>query len=286
VKQVAFYQPETAGEVVAVLEQYGDDAKILAGGTALSILLRQGLVRPAALVSIARVRDMATIHQAHGTLELGALVTHRQVEKSGIVLDKIPSLADAFGVVGNVRIRHSATVGGVLAEADYASDPPAAFLALDAVVEVVGPRGARSIPIGEFFRGFYETALAADELLTGVRVPIPTKGTCAVYQRFVSRSHEDRPCVGVFTAIHVEEGLCRDVRVSVGAASETPQRFAEVEALVKGKLLDDRVIRDIADGYAERVDCLSDMRGSAWYRSEMIRVWVRRTLERARDGVT
>jgi carbon-monoxide dehydrogenase medium subunit len=281
---VAFYQPGTAEEVIAVLTEHGDGAKVLAGGTALTILLRQGLIRPSALVSLARVHGITSIQRANGTLEFGALVTHRQVEQSSVVRANIPSLGRTFGVVGNVRIRNSATVGGVLAEADYASDPPAAFLALDAVVDVHGPSGTRAIPIAQFFRGFYETALSADELLTGVRVPIPAEGTHAVYQRFVSRSNEDRPCVGVFAATRMQDDTCHDLRVAVGAASETPQRFTDLEALARGQRLDDAMIQRIADGYAERIDSLSDTRGSAWYRREMIRVWVRRGIELARAG--
>jgi carbon-monoxide dehydrogenase medium subunit len=171
-----------------------------------------------------------------------------------------------------------------VAEADYASDPPAALLALDAEVDVLGPRGPRTIPVADFFRGFFETALAPDELVTGVRVPIPPAGTRAVYKKFVTRSSEDRPCLGVFAATRLEGGICRDVRVAVGAASETPRRYPDLEALAVGQRLDQDVISALADGYAERIDTLSDMRGSAWYRTEMVRVWVRRAVEHVRDA--
>jgi aerobic carbon-monoxide dehydrogenase medium subunit len=281
---VVFYQPETAQEAIAALSEHGEDAKAVAGGTALSILLRQGLIRPTALVSLGQLPGLAEISQQDGMLKLGALVTHRAVELSPLVHDTVPSLAETFGVVANVRVRNAATVGGLVAEADYASDPPAALLALDAEVNVLGPRGPRAIPVADFFRGFYETALASDELVTAVRVPIPPAGTRAVYKKFVTRSSEDRPCLGVFATARLEGGICRELRVAVGAASETPRRFPDLEALAMGQRLEQDVICSVADGYAERIDTLSDMRGSAWYRTEMVRVWVRRAVEHARDG--
>ncbi len=283
---VAFLQPGTIEEAVQVLDQYGEDAKVVAGATALSIMLRQRLIRPAALLSIGRLPGLDEIRRENGHVRLGALVTHRAVETSRVLAESLPSLAHTFGTVANVRVRNAATVGGVLAEADYASDPPAAFLALDATVEALGPSGQRDIPVADFFRGFYETALAANEIVTGVRVPVPAQGTRAVYEKYVTRSSEDRPCVGVFAAVRLgaDGRTCEDVRVAVGAASEVPQRFADVEALGRGHALDEDVVKAIADGYAERVDTLSDMRGSAWYRTEMVRVWVQRAVEHARDG--
>src|SRR6185295_5939038 len=144
-------------------------------------------------------------------------------------------LAFTFGTVANVRVRNAATVGGVLAEADYASDPPTAFLALDASVEVASPGGARQIAIGDFFRGFYETALEPNEIVTHVRVPLPATGTSAVYEKFVTRSSEDRPCVGVFAALRVaDDGRCDELRVAAGAVAEVPQRFPDIEALAHG----------------------------------------------------
>jgi aerobic carbon-monoxide dehydrogenase medium subunit len=275
--------------VVALLTKYGgDDARIIAGATALTILLRQGLIRPAALISIGHLGGLSAIKQTHqdGALSIGALTTHRAVETSPLVRHTIPSLADTFASVASVRIRNAATVGGVLAEADYASDPPAAFLALDATVHALGPTGTRDIPIADFFKGFYETSLAHDEMVTHVTVPIPPPGTRAVYEKFITRSSEDRPCVGVFAAVRLASDghTCEDLRVAVGAASEVPSRFRSVEALAHGRALTDEVARAVADGYAERIDPLADMRGSAWYRTEMVRVWVRRAIQRARDA--
>lgn len=268
-----------------MLDEHGDDAKILAGSTALTIMLRQKLIEPTALVSIGRLPEpeLHAIEVRDGQLHIGALVTHRDVERDATVRAQIPVLAETFGKVANVRVRNQATVGGVLAEADYASDPPAVMLALGAEVDVQGPNGSRTIPINEFFLAFYATALEHAELVTAVRVPIPKPGTHAVYHKFVTRSSEDRPCVGVIAAVRMapDGSVAEEVRIAVGAASETPQRFEDLDASLVGTDLGDAAIRPVAEAYAERMDMLDDMRGSAWYRGQMVRVWVRRALEDA-----
>ena len=283
-------QPRSIPEAVALLGRYGEEAKVVAGATALTIMLRQRLIAPRALVAIGGLPDLEAIDRADGHLHLGALATHRAVELSPLVRRELPVLASTFARVANVRVRNAATVGGVLAEADYASDPPAVFLALDAEIEVVGPNGARTIPASEFFLGFYETALAPEELVTGVRVPIPAARTAAVYEKFVTRSSEDRPCLGVAAVVRLgaDGQTCEDLRVAVGAAADTPQRFPKYEALAHGQVLDEDLARTVAERYAESIDPIADMRGSAWYRTEMVRVWVRRAIMRARDeiGVT
>jgi len=283
-QSLAFHDPETLDTAIALLDRLGDEAKVVAGGTALTIMLRQRLIAPQALISINRLPGLDTIEERDGSIALGALVTHRAVETSALVRERLPLLAEVFGVVANIRVRNAATVGGVLAESDYASDPPAVFVALDAVVDVHGPSGTRSIPAAEFFIAFYETAIGPNEIVTGVRVPIPAPGTAGVYEKFVTRSSEDRPCVGVAAVVRLaQDGRLDDLRVAVGAAAETPQRFPELETVARGQAIEPELLATLADGYAERIESLDDMRGSAWYRTEMVRVWVRRAIEHAAD---
>jgi len=285
-RELAFLRPRTIAEATALLAEHGDEAKVVAGATALTIMLRNRLIDPGVLVSIGAIDGLDTIALDGDVLRLGALATHRAVERDPLVRSALPVLADTFAVVANVRVRNAATVGGVMAEADYASDPPAVLLGLDAQIVAEGPAGIRRIPAADFFVAFYETSLAPDEIVTAVEVPLPAAGTGAVYEKFVTRSAEDRPCVGVFAAARAAGGTFSDIRVSVGAAAEIPQRFADLEALGAGTDLSLDVCRAIADGYASRIETLDDVRGSAWYRTEMIRVWVRRALERARAGAT
>jgi carbon-monoxide dehydrogenase medium subunit len=279
---LAFFHPTTLDEAIGRLTELGDEAKVVAGATALTILMRQRLIAPAALVSIGSIPGLDTIEERDGQLHIGAMVRHREVELSELVRSRIPVLAETFGVVANVRVRNAATVGGVLAESDYASDPPAVFLALDAEIEVQGPSGPRTIPARDFFVAFYETALEPDEIVTGVTVPLPPPGTAGAYHKFVTRSSEDRPCVGVAALVRLaDDGTCADLRVAVGAAAETPQRFPESETLAVGEALTPELTGRIGDAYAEAIDTLDDMRGSAWYRTEMVRVWVGRAIETA-----
>ncbi len=278
---LAFFEPESVEQAIALLAEHGGDAKVVAGATAITIMLRQRLIAPTALVSLGRIDGLREIREDDGAIVLGALVTHREVERSALVRRRIPILAETFGLVANVRVRNAATVGGVVAEADYASDPPAALLALDAEIEVRGPDGARRIAVAEFFRGFYETALRPDEIVTAVRVPVPPPGTQGAYEKFVTRSTEDRPCVGVATLVRFDGGRCADLRVAVGAAAETPRRYPELEGLGRGTTLRGDVVPTIAAGYASATDALDDMRGSALYRKTIIEVWVRRGIERA-----
>jgi carbon-monoxide dehydrogenase medium subunit len=284
-RALVLLQPASISEAVEFLTQHGEDAKVVAGGTALTIMLRQHLIEPGALVSIAGLQEasLREIRSEDGVLRLGALVTHREVELSPMVRRTLPVLASTFAKVANVRVRNAATVGGVVAEADYASDPPAVLLALDAEIEVTGANGVRSIPVADFFLAFYSTAIEPDELVTAVRVPVPEPGTTAVYEKFVTRSSEDRPCVGVIAAIRLgpDGRTADDVRIAVGAAAETPQRFPDLERELVGGELDEASVRRVADAYAERIDTLDDMRGSAWYRKEMVRVWVRRAVQHA-----
>jgi carbon-monoxide dehydrogenase medium subunit len=280
-----FIEPATFTEAAALLAARGGDAKIIAGGTAVVLMLGQKLIAPSTLISLGRVSGGDSIQGDGNGLHIGALTRLRAAERSAAVRAFCPALAKAFGVVGNVRIRNQATVGGNLAEADYASDPPAMLLALNARARTVSPAGEREIPLAEFFLGFYTTALAPDEIVTEVIVPPLAETARATYLKFASRSAEDRPCVGVAAAADFDEaGRCRDLRVAVGAAVETPQRLAKAEAMAMGNEFTDELIAAVANEYSRSLDALSDARGSAWYRREMIGVFVRRALTEVRDG--
>jgi carbon-monoxide dehydrogenase medium subunit len=285
--QLSVLQPRSVADATRLLADLGDDARVVAGATAITLLLRQRLIAPRWLISLGGIDGLDSIRVDDEGLHIGALVRHRDVETNPVVRERWPVLAEVFGSVANVRIRNAATVGGVLAEADYASDPPAIFVALSAAIQVSSSAGNRVIPAGEFFRGFFETDLAPDEIVTGVRVPAAPRG--AVYEKYRSRSSEDRPCVGVAAVVQLADDArtCDHLRVVVGAVSEKPERLATAEDLARGQPLTEEVAAAVADAYAAHVDTLSDLRGSGWYRTEMIRVWVRRAilhaLQRARD---
>lgn len=277
-------QPESVQEAQEALSQYGWDAKVLAGGTAVVIMLQQRLIAPQVLISLDKVPALAYERIDNEGLHLGAMNKLRDVAWSNKVRELYPGLAAACGEVGNVRVRNQATLGGNLAEADYASDPPAMLLALNATVTAIGSGGLRSIPIREFFQGFYTTALKEDELLIDILIPPLPANSRMIYMKYKSRSSEDRPCLGVAAVAAFEEETCLDLRVAIGAACEVPQRIESYEKLATGKPLNDALISEIADGYAETIHTLEDLRGSAWYRTEMIRVFISRALKQLRES--
>ena len=256
-------RPASIEEALELKAEHGDDATVLAGGTFLAILVNQRLLEPRTLLSLGGIPELDRIEVEAGDLHLGAMTRHRSVERSLVVRAGWPALARAFALVASPRVRNQATVGGVLADADYASDPPAMLCALGARALARSVRGEREIPIEELITGYYETSLAPDELLVGVRVP---SADAAVYRKFRSRSHEDRPCVAVAVARREAE-----LRVVVWAVAARPQLFPELARSGDG--------REIGARYAEAIDPISDVRGSAAYRRRVIAVEVRRALE-------
>lgn len=274
-------QPSSLSEAVALLGSQNDEMKIISGGTALVIMLKNRLVAPATLLSLGRIAELRGIRHESGTgLRIGALVTLRDAELSSIVRAHNPTLADTFTKVGNVRVRNAATVGGNLSEADYASDPPCVLVAMRAKVKARSARGEREIPLTELFKGFYETGLAADEILTELIVPDLAPASRSTYLKYVSRSSEDRPCAGMAAVLETEaDGTCKELRLVAGAVAEIPQENGAAEERARGRRLTGALIEEIAQAYSDAIEPLADLRGSAWYRKKIIQVLARRAMQ-------
>lgn len=283
--EVEFLKPKSVVEASQVLADRGDEAKILGGGTAVVLMLTQRLIAPRCLVALQHLPDLHGLRYEPGTgLRLGSLVTHYEMESSPVVRQRVPALAQTFHQVANIRVRHQATTGGVLCEADYASDPPAMLMALRARVKAVSARGERWIDLTSFFRDFYQTALEHDEIVSEILVPEMAAGTGAAYLKFNTRSSEDRPCVGVAAVVERRNGACEDLRVVVGAVAATPQEVPQAEALARGQVVTEDLAREVGRAYAQAIEPISDMRGSAWYRRQVIEVLVRRAILQAAAG--
>jgi aerobic carbon-monoxide dehydrogenase medium subunit len=233
--------------------------------------VNQGFLDPDLLLSLGAVDGLARVEAEGGVLRLGAMATHRAVERAPAAA-AWPVLQRAFGLVASPRVRNQATVGGVLADADYASDPPAMLAALGARAVLRSPAGERDVAIEELILGYYETCIADDELLTEVRVPAAPDR--AVYRKFRSRSTEDRPCVAVAAARTGDE-----LRVVVGACADRPQHYPDICAAARGETIERELAQEIGRRYAERLQPLSDARGSADYRRRVVAVEVRRAVE-------
>jgi carbon-monoxide dehydrogenase medium subunit len=265
---VTWMAPHTVAEAVRLLAEW-PEATLVAGGTFVGILTRQGLLAGEDWISLQNLRELRELSTS-SELALGAMVTHRRIELDPDVAAGWPGVRQVFAAVASPRVRNAATVGGMLGDADYASDPPAMLIALDAWVEALSVRGLRRIPVAELIVGHYQTSLEEDELIT--RVLVPRGRHHVTYRKLRTRSREDRPCVAVAASLH--EGR---VSVVVGAVAERPQRFPDLCATWDPG--DGASAAEIAAGYADRIDPVGDQRGSAAYRTRMIAVEVRRALE-------
>jgi aerobic carbon-monoxide dehydrogenase medium subunit len=278
-----FRQPDTLEEALTLLHDLGEDARAIAGGTALVIMLKQRLVMPDCLISLQKLRGLDHINAANGEIRLGALTTHRTVERSPVVRARIPSLAETYGRVATIRIRNVATVGGALAHADPNQDPPVILMALDARVQLTSAAGSRQVGVEEFFTDYYETVRQPDELVTEVIIPVPKSHSGSIYLKFLPRTADDYATVGVAATVTIDpaSGTCQDCHIAMGSVASTPLRAPEAETLVRGQRLTPELARD-AGALAQRVtDPLSDARGSAEYKRAMAGVFVRRALEQA-----
>ncbi|WP_291419843.1 FAD binding domain-containing protein [Actinophytocola sp.] len=277
-------RPQTLAEACTLAAERGDDAKFVSGGTAVVLMLTQGLIAPETLISLDGLRGDAALPgwtAAEGTpgeLVIGGGMTLADVARDPLVRDLAPSLAHAASMVGNVRIRNVATLGGNVAEADYASDPPCVLVSLGAELDVVGPEGRRTIPAREMFLDFYTTALATGEVLTAIRVPRHPRAS-ADYLKFCSVSAEDRPCVGVATVLELTgDGEVVALDAAIGAVGSVPQRFEDVLSDEVGRVWSAEIASRVAQEYARRITPMDDARGSRAYRGRLIDVLVRRSL--------
>jgi carbon-monoxide dehydrogenase medium subunit len=278
-----YHAPTSLDEALQLLERHGDDAHVIAGGTSLVLLMKQGLVRPAHVIGIRGVPDLAGISRADdGSLVIGACATHRGVERSPEIRAALPALADTFARIATVRIRNQGTVGGNLAHADPAQDPPPALLALDAELHLASARGKRTVPIDGFFTDVFETILGPGELIRSVRIPPVPAGARFAYVKFLPRTADDYATVSVAAVIARDvHGRCSHARVALGAAGPVPFRASAAEAALIDKPLTSAAIDDAAELAAGQAEPFDDVRGSAAYKKEMARVITRRALHAA-----
>lgn len=276
-----YHEPASLAEALALLKKYGDDAQLIAGGTNLIIMMRQGLVQPKHLIGIRKLRDLRGLAlTADGGLEIGALTTHREVERSAMAERFFPALCETFGHIATVRIRNQATIGGNVVHADPAQDPPPMLLALGAEAVIASDGKTRTVPLTEFFRDFFEVALEEGEMLTAIRIPPQPSGTRGAYVKFLPQSKDDYATVAVAVVLkRGKDGTCEDIRIGLGALGATPLRAPKTEKALKGQKLTDKVISDAAELVRDEVDPLDDIRGSAGYKREMARVWTERAIK-------
>lgn len=262
-------------EAVGLLAELGEDARILAGGHSLVPLMKLRLAEPKVLIDLGRLRDLAYVRAEDGVVRIGAMTTHAEVEWSETLAQLVPLLPEVARVIGDPQVRNRGTVGGSLAHADPGADLPAAVLALDAGLRLVGPDGERTVPAREFFLGVFTTALAPAEVLAEVVVPVPPSGSGQAYVKFPHPA-SGFAVVGVAVVLSPES-----VRVGITGASSVPYRARGVEASLAGRPPTPETIAEAAAHAADGVDLLGDIYASSAYRAHLARVGTRRALETA-----
>jgi carbon-monoxide dehydrogenase medium subunit len=277
IRSFELLQPRSLQEAVELLAKHGDDARAIGGGTTLVILMKQRAVHYRYLVDLQLIPGLAEIKNETDGVRIGAMVTHRMVELSPAIRRGFPVLAEAFRQIGNVRVRQTASVGGNLAHADYRLDPPPPLLVLGAEITAIGAKGSRTIPLNDFFRGMYETALEPGELLVDVKIPsMPANGR-AVYLRYSTLSANDWPCLGVAALMLQENGRCRELRLALGGMATTPLLITGLDFL-RDQSLDHAAIERVLNLVGEQISPFSDLRGSEWYKRHIAGVFVKRAL--------
>jgi carbon-monoxide dehydrogenase medium subunit len=281
-----YQEPTTLKKTFSLMEKYGDDARVMAGGTALIIMMRQRLLTPKVVISLGRIPkfDRITYNNKDG-LRIGAGARHRDIELSAAVHKHYPLLHETFRKVAQPRIRNMGTVGGNLAGGDPLTDPGASLFALDAEVTLTSSKGQRRLRLDEFFIDYYQTALEPGELLTEIHVPLPQRPGWS-HIKFTPRSIEDFATVGVAITLKANNGTCEDVRIGLNSVASTIVRARKAEEVLRGKPITDTALQEMGEVAATECDPTDDNRGSAEYKLDLVRVLVPRAAKEALERAT
>jgi aerobic carbon-monoxide dehydrogenase medium subunit len=276
-----YFAPRSLGEAVSLLQELGPEAKILSGGQSLIPMMKLRLASPPQIVDINRIPDLSYVAEADGALTIGALARESDLEISPLISSRYPLLADTTRVIADPLVRNQATVCGNLAHGDPANDHPAAMLALEAVLVIVGPNGERSVPVENFFTGLFSTALQDGEILKEIRVPVLPSSSGGAYIK-MERKVGDYATAGVAVQITLDvSGVCNRAGVGLTNVGFTPIKAKKVEAFLVGKTLDEATIKQASEIAAGESQPFDDIKGSADYKRDLVRVLAVRALKRA-----
>jgi carbon-monoxide dehydrogenase medium subunit len=277
-----YVAPTTVEEALAALAQYGDEAKIIAGGQSLLPVLRMRLNAPEWVIDLRRIDSLKGVRDEGDSILVGAMTRHCDVATDPLVAEHAALIARATATVADEQVRHRGTFGGALAHADPAGDLGAPALALDAEFVIAGPAGERVVPGSEFFQGLFETAVSEDELLVGVRIPKHT-GWSAHYEKFVRVAHQ-WPICAVGATLKVNGGVIEGAAIGLTNMGATPLRAAGVEQALVGQQATEEVVRNAAALAADGAEPPSDLNGDADYRRHLVTVLTRRAITKALGG--
>ena len=293
-----FHTPSSLEEAFELLERHDDDARVMAGGTALILQMKQRFAQPGHVINLRGIPGLSSIETVAETaansgtngVRVGALCTQRQVETSPVIQETVPLIAETFRRVATPRIRNMGTIGGGLVHGDPNQDPPPALIALGASVELTSSAGQRTVPVAELFIDYYETDVQPGEIVTSVLIPSAPAGSGSVYLKFLPRTADDYATVSAAAVVSVAVGVdgtntCQDIRLVLGGVGMTPVHATEAEDLLRGRPLTEDNIRAGAASVKDAVDPLEDFRGSSDYKREMAEVFARRAINQAVSAI-
>jgi len=289
-KDFEYVAPKTVEETLSLLSQYKEEAKIIAGGQSMLVVMRQGLLAPDYVIDIKglSVLDYIQYDEREG-LKIGALTTHRTIEKSPVIQKHFRLLSEMEETLATIQTRNCGTIGGNLCHGDPAGDPALVLIALNAKLKVQSVSGARVVAMEEFSRDMLEVDLRPEEMLLEIQVPIPKPRTGTAHEKLVVM-HGDAGIVGAAVSITLgrKGGICEDARIVISNVAPTPWRAREAEKRLIGKAVNDGLLAEAGQAASEEVNPTSDVHASAQYRKEMVKVFVRRAgrkaLEKAKQG--
>jgi carbon-monoxide dehydrogenase medium subunit len=278
-----YIRPKTLPEAIAFLKQHGSDAKILSGGQSLIPLMKFRLARPSYLVDINRIAGLSYIKEEGGYLKIGGLTREADLESSPLIHSKYPIILDTARVIADPQVRNMATLAGNLAHGDPANDHPATMLALGAQVVAAGSQGERVLPVESFFVTLFTTELQADEIVTEIRIPIPSPRSGGAYLK-LERKVGDFATAGVATQVTLgENGICQKAGIGLTNVGATPIKAVRAEGALLGRKLDEAAIAQAAELAAGDAQPSSDLRGPEEYKRGLVKELTRRALIRARE---
>jgi len=281
-----YFEPLSIEETVSLLKKYGDKAKVLAGGTDLVPQMKEKTTRPEFVISIGRIANLDYIRlDGEKGLKIGALTTIRSIEQSPQLQPKYGLICQSASQTASIAVRNVATVGGNLCNASPSADIATALMALSAKTKLVSPAGERIVPLEDFILGPGATALKTDELLTEIQIPSPPAHTAGVYIKYTTRGGEELALIGVAALLTLSagDGTCTEAKLALGAVAPTPIRARRAEGVLKGKKIDQELIEKAALTASDESSPIDDIRGSAEYRREMLKVFARDAIRQAAE---
>ena len=276
-----YHRPGTLDEALKLLTSHGDQAKVLSGGMSLLPMLKLRLASFAHLVDIGRVPGLDFIKEEGGSLRIGAMTRQSTLERSDLIRTKYPILADAVPLIADPLVRNRGTVGGNVANGDPGNDQPAIMIALGATFVAKGPKGERSVPANQFYKGLYETALARNEILTEVRIPVPPARSGGAYAKLKRKTGDFAVAAAAVQLTLNAKGAVERAGIALTNAALTPVEVADAAKFLAGKMPDDKTIAEAAKMAASKSSPSADVRGSVEYKKEMARVLTARALRKA-----